>query len=280
MTWIQQYRESLNMTRGEFARAITRQLGGSGDSRAVVPENLITILEEHPHPVTHPKLMNMIARACGATKEQRDQFLHPSRRGFPYRHSAAALTDKAEHPWRTRPGATSAAAKQSAYSYGRKPVVVIDRDGHVACRAESLMAAAIWANVSKGTVHDRCMRKIALEFIGRVPYTFRYADDWDSLSPSAKALEIRHALRASAAKGGDRTMEPVVVVNRWGEELNRYPNVHAAMRTEHATRQTIYNRCFRKIDREFTAYHEITYRFASEWDAMTPEQRREDVGAG
>lgn len=277
MNWIQEYRESIGMTREQFAKAINRQLGGTGEFRVTVPVKLIFMLEEWPKCYTHPKLINLIARACGATKAQRDQFLHPCRRDYPYRHSAAAVTERSVNPWCTYPAATTDAAKKSAYAYGRRPVVIIDRDGHVVHRSESMMAAGIWANVSKNAVADRCMHKTKLEFIGRVPYTFRYADEWDKLSPSARALEIRNALRMSAAKGGDRTMEPIVVVTRWGDELTRYPNVPVAMHTEHVTKNTIYNRCFRKIDREFTAYHETTYRFASEWDAMTPEQRRMDV---
>lgn len=280
MNWIQRYRETCGMTRGQFARAITRQLGGTGENRIVVPEKLIMWLEEWPKCYTHPKLMNLIARACGATKQQRDQFLHPSRRDWPYRHSAAAVTEPSPHPWRVHPGATTEAARKSTYAYGRKPVVVIDRDGKVAHRAESVMSAGIWANVSKQAVTDRCKRRVDMEFIGKKPYTFRYAEEWDGLSPSAKALEIREALRKSARKGGDRTMEPIVVVDRGGAEVTRYPNVAAAMRVERVTRNTIYNRCFRRIDKEFTSFRNTTYRFALEWDEMNREERLKDVGAG
>ena len=82
MNWIQKYRQSIGMSRGQFARAITSQLGGSRDNRIVVPEKLIYMLEEWPKCYTHPKLADMIAAACA------------------FLALCAAMSKKGEHKWR------------------------------------------------------------------------------------------------------------------------------------------------------------------------------------
>lgn len=281
MNWIEEYRTKMGMSRAAFATAITRQLGGRGEGRLTVPATLIRILEEHPNPRTSPKLMNLIARACGATKAQRDMFLHPSRRGYPYTHSPAAVKGKGEEPWRSLPGATTDAARESArrYAYGRKPVVVIDREGNVVHRAASALDAAVWAECGKSAVAERCMRRVEKEFYGGMRYTFRYAAEWDNLSPTAKALEVREALRRTESGYQYQAREEVVVVDQRGRERSRYENVHSAVRGERVTKQTIYNRCRRKIEKEFTSYRDTTYRFAREWDKMSEAERKKDVGA-
>ena len=98
MTWIEAYRQKQGMSREQFAAAVTRELGGTGERRKCVSANLIYLLENWPKCVTHPALITMIAHACGATKAQRDQFLAKERRDYPFRHFPARV--RAEAPRR------------------------------------------------------------------------------------------------------------------------------------------------------------------------------------
>jgi len=281
--WVQEYRQSIGMSRGQFARAITRQLGGSGDNRIVVPEKLIYMLEEWPKCYTHPKLANMIAAACGATPEQRDMIVNRVHRGE-WRGVDGPRVAMELPPTRLPIRAKAQPVAGDKYAHNNKAVVVLDRAGREVKRCASGKEAAAFMGLSSTTVYSRCAHATPLEFTVGIPYTCRYAQEWDALTPSAKAASIRRALK----NAGDSRTRPVgcnihkavVVIDRSGRELARYDSIGAASRGEAYNEDCIRNRCNRQVKNEFTGINDSTYRFAEDWDTMTPEERRRDVGAG
>ena len=284
MNWVQEYRQSIGMSRGQFARAITRQLGGCGDNRIVVPEKLIYMLEEWPKCYTHPKLANMIAAACGATPEQRDMIVNRVHRGK-WRGVDGPRVAMELPPTRLPIRAKAQPVAGDKYAHNNKQVVVLDRAGREVKRCASGREAAEFMGLSSTTVYSRCAHATPLEFttVG-TPYTCRYAQEWDALTPSARAASIRRALQIAGDKHtrpkGCNISRAVVAVDRSGRELARYDSIGDASRGEAYNEDCIRNRCNRQVGREFTGRNGATYRFAEDWDAMTPEERRRDVGAG
>lgn len=280
MTWVEEYRRGLGLSRAQFAAAITRKLGGRGEGRAVIPAALITILEEQNGARTHPRLMTIIARACGATKEQRDQFLHPSRRDWPYLHQAAQVTEKEAHPWRAKPGATTKAARQSAKACANnmRAVVIVDADGVEVARTDSVKAAAARAGMDETTISAHLRRKVSL-LGSRCRITYRYADEWDAMTREQRIADILDVSQVGRIQPRHFHPEAVVAVEKDGREAARYTSCYEAAKGEGISQTPIYKRCRRKVKREFSGECVRTYRFAREWDAMSEAARKQDVGA-
>lgn len=283
MTWIQEHREHLGMTRGEFAREITVKMG-RGKMR--VPEALIYILEVHPHPYTHPKLMQIIAHACGATKAQRDQFIAKQHRDLPYRETSPVLTVEKAHPWRRSPGATTEKAVKSAGQHARvrkclqncRAVVLINCRGDVVSRVESLDRAAEALGVGVDTAGERCRGKVVVEFSRTRHLTCRYADEWDAMTET----ERREMMARVVERSGNYiwAAREVVVIDEHGNERGRYGSTYIAADAEFVSQRTVVYHCRRKARKEFQGWIDVTFRYADEWDAMTEAERLKDVGAG
>ena len=280
MTWIEEYRRSMQMGRGEFAREITTKLGGKGEDRLTVPAGLIYILETHPHPVTHPRLMNLIALACGATKAQRDQFLHKSRRGYPYAANPARRITERPNPWRELPAVKHKPPRANPNEGRQMGVVVVDRTGREVARFKNSGAAAEFMGLTRPSVSSRCSHRIPYEFAVQAEYTCRYADEWDALSPSAQLETIRRAVDASEGRTFRNKPKAVVVVDRQARERMRYASINAAEAGEYVSDDYIRKCCMRREKREFAGDRDITFRFAEQWDGMSRAERLKDVGAG
>lgn len=280
MTWIEAYRQKLGMSREQFAAAVTRELGGTGERRKCVSANLIYMLENWPKCVTHPALITMIAHACGATKAQRDQFLAKERRGYPFRHFPARVRSEAP---RRAPMKEEKPERNHRHDHARIAVVVLDRTGRVVRRCESMLDAAEVIGMTAPSVRARCLRRAAHEFCAGSVYTCRYAAEWDGMSQTARAADMRRALEL----GGDMKRKPngglakraVVVLDKAGRELARYDSIMEASRGEVTNDDYIRTRCYRKVRAEFTGKNDSTYRFAADWDKMTPEERAKDLSA-
>ena len=280
MTWIEDYRTKIGMSRMQFARAVTRELGGSGERRLWVSESLIYILETWSKAVTHPKIINMIAHACGATKAQRDQFLAKDRRGYPFKHSPARV--RLDMP--KREAAKPVKPERShRRDHNRRAVVIIDRAGNEVKRCESLLDAGEEIGLTASSIRVRCAHKLPSEFGAGQIYSCRYADEWDAMTPTARAADIRRARErggeTKAVPRRDYCKKAVVVLDKTGRELARYASIGEASRGEIINDDCIRNRCYRRVLQEFTSTNDSTYRFADEWDAMTPEQRERDLSA-
>lgn len=283
MTWIQEYRESIGMNRVQFARAITEQLGGSGDRRVTVPATLIRMLEEWPRCVTHPKIANVIARACGATPEQRDMIVHKRHRGKWHGVSGPQVVYDLPKSRRPRPIIKAEPVPGDKYAHNLKSVVIIDRMGNEVKRCASGKEAAEFMGLSSTTVYSRCAHATPLEFTLHHPYTCRYAQEWDRLTATAKAASVRRSLELAGDKHtrpvGCNLKRPVVVIDRTGRELTRYSTIGEASRGEAFDGNCIRNRCMRRVKQEFRGINDSTYRYAEEWDAMSREEQLKDIGA-
>lgn len=277
MTWVEEYRRKVGMNRREFAEAITRKLGGRGDRRVVVTPAILTILEEWPNARTHPRIMNAIARACGATKQQRDQFLHPSRHEWPYVHGEAQVKQTDGHPWRNRPGATTEAARASAAKFAAqsRAVVIVDKAANVVARVPSIKAAADFTGINETCVSDRCKGLMRTEFAGDKIVTCRYADKWDAMTPEQRANNIAAAIKKSKLY----STRHVVAIDRRGNVRQRYGSTKEAAEAELTSPPSIRLRCLRKLGNEWTKDREVTYRYEDQWDKMTRAQQMRDIGA-
>lgn len=275
MDWIQRYRESVGMSRTQFAKAITYQMGGSGNVALTVSGALIGILEDMNGAVTHPRLANLIARACGATPRQRDRIVEKKHRG---------TWPGVDGPQLVVGGLVASRAETTENMGGNtRRVVVLDRLGIEIRRFGSISQAADFIGISRSGVSQRCRHIIPYEWSTGCLYTARYADEWDAMSANERIAEMRRDKGRGNGpnyRARTNTKKQVVMVDRTCRELGRFTSIAEAEKSTHVSDTTISNRCAHVLKREWTPQFPFTFRYAEEWDAMTPEQRREDVGAG
>lgn len=282
MTWIEAYRTGIGMSRQEFAEAITDQLGRRYRVPAVVSEALIYRLECWQGCITHPKLANLIARACGATPEQRDMIVHKSQRGT-WRGVDAPQLKRAREPRRPSAPVVCEETRQGNYTnHPTRSVVVLDRGGNTLARFPSIQTAAAFVGLSTTSVRMRCIHKTPREMAEGNACTCRYADEWDAMTNEQKRAHIKraHELAIETRPGaeGQNSPRPVVVIDRQGRTLARYPGIGEAERAEGYTRSVISKRCRHEATDDFVNSGR-TFRYACEWDNMTQEERLRDIGA-
>lgn len=272
--WIRDFRQAMGMSREAFARAVTWKLGGRGSDALTVTGELIGKLEEMNGCITHPDLADLIAAACGATVEQRDGIVHKRHRGTWPGVGVPLLLIAMRTTQRTEPREHKGNTRQ---------VVVLDRTGNEVRRFDTLTEAAAFIGISRTSLGQRCRRIIPYEWQTGNQYTARYADEWDA-TPPAERLEALP--RAGGLESGrnyenrSRTnvKKPVVMVDRQCRELGRWPSIADAEKGARISDTSISNRCARILKREWTPQFPFTFRFAEEWDAMSEEQRKADVG--
>ena len=228
--------------------------------------------------------MNMIAHACGATKAQRDMFLVKGRREYPFKHSPARVKrEERRKPTMQASPEREAEKKKSRYDHNSRAVVVLDRAGNEVKRCESMTEAAEIMCLSAQSVRARCAHKVPSEYGAGQIYSARYAEEWDAMTPTARAADIRKARESGGevkrSKRDCAYRKAVVVLDKTGRELARYASINEASRGEVINDDCIRNRCYRRVWQEFTSTNDSTYRFADEWDEMTPEQRQKDLSA-
>ena len=174
--WIQEYREAHGMELDDFARAVNRH------GRGMTPRLICTVTDELIHlleigGVTHPKIANAIAECCGATVEQRDMIVSQSHKG----------------EWEPRQKAQY--ARRGGFNYnncasGAKPVVKVDRHGNVVAAYESLVEASRHEQMNEDNIRKRCKRRLKQEITLDMPFTFRYQDEWLSMSMEEQLRDI------------------------------------------------------------------------------------------
>jgi hypothetical protein len=144
---------------------------------------LIAILEGGG--ITHPEIANRIADITGATAQQRDMLVHEIHRGTYVPGAKENRTKSGKRPAPTDPGYKPANARE---------VVRIDIFGRTE-RYASVLDAAHAAGCSAGTVQTRCRRALSAktnEFLIR-DHTWRYADEWEAMTPEAQMDDLRSA---------------------------------------------------------------------------------------
>lgn len=144
---------------------------------------------------THPHFADAIAAVCGATAKQRDMIVAERHRGtWRMTEAAQKRAERAKeiavkaHPWRALPAVRQVDGKPAVQHYVRA-VVKINRDGDVLKRYFSVMDAAVFNYCSDESVRARCQMKVKQEW-SRGNVSYRYADQWDSMTPEEKKRSV------------------------------------------------------------------------------------------
>jgi|GEM_PF-5952079 len=170
MHWFEEWREKNGVSRLELARAIN------------VSEGLIWKLEIGLYEITHPLIANDIANYTGATADQRDSLVHKKHRG----------TWKPDPNYR-RPRQRRAKKPDAAKA---RPVIALNLVGAIEGVFDNEDAAAkAYAPCTSRAVRNRCTRKGDPYTDEFQPYyvTFRYADEWLSMSPKQQEEDMVQA---------------------------------------------------------------------------------------
>lgn len=302
--WITEYRKKLGMNTLEFAHAVS-MLGAREHPSVRCSEPLLILLENRKGAVTHPRIANLLARACGATPKQRDMIVNAKHRGtwdglekrddggphpalratFPKGESSEGEASKSRHyakgsPWGRLPAATTDKARK-AFSDGKgqsgRTVVAVNIVGHVVKRYDSAVNAAAHMGFSETAVKNRCNHAVKCEFGPGRQVTFRWADEWERKSRGEQLLDVTDGAVENEKSHTKGQGKEVVVIDRYGHERGRYPSLHTAANAEEEDVMTVRARCRGKIKFEFQAGRDTTYRYAAEWDAMDEHAKRADL---
>lgn len=80
-----------------------------------------------------------------------------------------------------------------------------------------------------------------------------------------------------------KKIRQIVKIDRNAKEVCRYDRLYTAAAAEEASSETIKKRCKRRYGSQHLEFgsgnRRYTYRYGDEWDAMTEEERRKDIGA-
>ena len=136
----------------------------------------------------------------------------------------------------------------------------------------------IWIlqNQNGAMTHPIIADRIA-DYIGATPEE-RDAIVHPSHRGTYKAKDSKRRFGVAHSMWGGTNSTEIVAIKRNGDIAVRYPSARAAARAVERTPTTIRNRCIRKgiSDDEFIPPG-ITFRFAAEWDAMSEEERANDL---
>lgn len=217
--WITDYRERMGLELYQLQQIINvynRQI--PGHNRIYVSEQLLYILENIKNPVTHPYIANLIADVCEATREQRDSIVSEKYRGkWKPSDKSKKRVQKAVEIIRTNNYETYIAVNReveneepnpvymdydmteySQYPANRRGVVMINKDGEEVDRFNSLKDAEYMCGIGRNSIARRCLRQTMRDFDcsnpithrRRFDYTFRYADEWDSMTKEEQKHDV------------------------------------------------------------------------------------------
>lgn len=235
MHWIEKFRAKNKLSQEEMAKKVRAckayrivEKPGSRTKYEKYPvacsDLLIEILEHGG--ITAPGIAAAITTVCGGTAEQWDSIVHEDYRGtwkpgdriaFKPRMQAEPFDalPRIEATIKERPRAEKAKAapkpQKAAEPEIKRPVVQIGKDFAEAARYATPAAAAAAMNVSLRIITVRCDRKVSDETDEFIRYqnTWRYADEWDSMTPEQRMEDMKNA--------------------RKRERRSRYENLHEAI---------------------------------------------------
>ena len=182
--WIREYRERCGLDLDEFG-AMVRRRGARKRKPVNCSNGLIALLESDPNAVTHPHIADLLAEACGATRSQRDMIVAEC-----HRSGGRAAAARMGSPWRTEAAVT--AHKRRKMRPGRA-IVKIDREGRILARYISYYHAASEAKISKWFIYSRCNGLLRREFTDVLTASYRFADEWEQLTPEQRQERMRKA---------------------------------------------------------------------------------------
>lgn len=198
--WIDAYRERMGLSLEELARTVNKYRQFTKQTIfGYVSAKLIYLLEVDDKTVTQPVLADAIAAVCGATREQRNSILAKHNWSNTW-----ACPDDSEMETIIRKAIYFATgrmpevqkhdehiAQKWAASFNKRGVVKLDRMGNTIESYDSVLAAANLNSLSTKWVRNRCRRAIKdRQIMFAKGFTFRYADDWDSMSQAERLADI------------------------------------------------------------------------------------------
>lgn len=189
--WITAYRKSRNLELYELQQLVNDQLHRRFPwCEFHISEKLIYLLEHTPEPKTHPIIATVIADVCHATPEQFNEIVHPKRQG-------------GYIPNYPPDDAKPVVIVKSKSIINPRPVVKVDMTATVVARFLSAADAAKEGYIKSSAIIQRCKRNTTLEFkpyydnrkkkVLERPYTYRYADEWDTMSREQQIMDIYNA---------------------------------------------------------------------------------------
>lgn len=221
--WIQEYREREKLELWQFQQRVNEYRRHLKEpAYGTVSAELIHMLEVDKNAVTHPKIANAIAVLCEATPKQRDMIVAERHRGkwkgptaeelrmakiinttlFANgidfcRASAIVVEQNTEKKKRRMPSANIV-----------RPVVKVDILGNVVERYSGAKQASEFEQLKRSSIKTRCQRRVKNEFArygiekesNSEKFTFRYADEWDTMTREEKIADIQRSLEAEKSK--------------------------------------------------------------------------------
>lgn len=295
--WLEDFRRAHGLTLEELG-AYIRRLGRKKHPEITVSDTLLERLEGEPKFRTVPAIADLIAEACGATAEQRDQLVlekhkgtwkpKPGRKPQVKAGATREAVEEEEEPWRINNGTSH-------------PVVAVDREGFAVRRYEGVQSAATHCGTSPHAVYSRCLRQMGRGEFRMLGFTFRYAGEWDRMTDAERRADVaggkdRAATpRPAAPEAGESTesrathregeeappkknpvhyQRGVVAVDRQGHEVARWAMVKDAYRDTRVAVSTISKSISRRRNDPYVRGVDLAFVDAGEWDGMTEAQRR------
>ena len=265
MHWLEKWRLEHGVTRAGLAEM------------ADCSHGIIGLLEDQHNAVTHWKIANRIASATGATEDQRDSIVPRAYRGTlgPVPEYTRRNAKRPKKPL------TGNGLKKTAYN--AVEVVCIDPQGNELGRYASMMAAEAKIGCSAMYIRDRCKRKLQKgeEFL--YGYTFRFAHEWDLMTPEERMAALGQ--NSTEKRKTKREKEPrpyrreIVALNEQGMVLKRFQTQLAAAVYYDCSKRHVGDRCNRQVRPEANEFRlcGCTFRYRDDWDAMTPEEQMRDM---
>lgn len=147
-------------------------------NKAKCSEHLLWMLANGHNVVTHPNIADRIADECRATSEQRDTLVAAKHHGT-YKPSPPSPT-KAEE----------IREEISIQKNNCRPVVAVDVLGREVSRYISAEGAAHYLYCSSRSVWRRCQRRCIKDEFEPFGITFRYADEYDAMTPEQRRADV------------------------------------------------------------------------------------------
>ena len=272
--WITDFREKYGLTLEQLGAAI-RRVGAKKHPPARVSDILLENLETKRGYKTVPGLADLIAETCGATPAQRDELVLKQYRGTWKGTGKPKLAERRPAPMAPLPpqGGKKPAVKKKYHDGHNRQVLAIDRNGNVVHRYASLQNAWGLTGINPSTIRKRCYGDIKGDEFRIYGFTFRYADEWDSLTEDQRRAEVARAA-ASLSERPDGNKQAVVAIDREGN-VYRFDTLRDASMMTGDSPPAISQHIHGERKRTIFSWRGFAYRRAEDWDAMSEAARQE-----
>ena len=157
-------------------------------------ERLLEMLQCTQNAITHPNIADRIADLTGATSEERDTMVSSAHHGT-YKPFTVGPPPFDVDMDGLQPGSV-------------RHIVALDRSGNELARFPNRRVACANVGCSDQTVRNRCVRKSAnFDEFKLLEMTFRFADEWDAMTPGEREVDMFFAAQAGIGGGDNESDE-------------------------------------------------------------------------